>query len=79
MIETLFPHLDSLDLQCKLPKQSPSIHSESNPILPLFVLTIKLLCNGVNFHFGRIHRPTKRLTLMNITEVEYQRVSNTDF
>ena len=79
MIETLFPHLDSLDLQCKLPKQSPSIHSESNPIRLLFVLTIKLLCNGVNFHFGRIHRPTKRLTLMNITEVEYQRVSNPDF
>ena len=81
MIETLFPHPDSLDLQCKLPKQSPSIHSESNPILPLFVLTIKLLCNGVNFHFGRIHRPTKRLNMMNITEVEYfniKRVSNTD-
>ena len=76
---SLFPHPDSLDLQCKLPKQSPSIHWESNPIRRPFVLTIKLLCNGVNFHFGRIHSPTKRLNMMNITEAEYQWVSNTDF
>ena len=31
------------------------------------------------WHDSLIHRPTKRLTLMNITEVEYQRVSNPDF